>query len=85
MNQMIASIAILWFYTNQWYLLSEIKHVAIKVLAAVFSICIHFNRVLSFETAPVLTAFPDAMKADTLSFIANIGRYFSGALGEEIG
>lgn len=46
---------------------------------------IHFNRVLSFETAPVLTAFPDAMKADTLSFIANIGRYFSGALGEEIG
>jgi hypothetical protein len=33
----------------------------------------------------VLTAFPDAMKADTLSFIANIGRYFSGALGEEIG
>lgn len=46
---------------------------------------IHFNRVLSFETAPVLTAFPDAMKADTLNFIANIGRYFSGALGEEIG
>lgn len=39
LNQMIVSIAILWFYTNQWHLLSEIKHVAIKVLAAVFSIC----------------------------------------------
>lgn len=41
---------------------------------------IHFNGVLSFETAPVLTAFPDVMKADVLGFIANIGRYFSGAL-----
>ena len=44
---------------------------------------IHFNRVLSFETAPVLTAFPDAMKVDTLSFIANIGKYFSGVLGKK--
>ncbi len=41
---------------------------------------IRFNGVLSFETAPVLTAFPDAMKADVLRFIANIGRYFTGAL-----
>ena len=38
--------------------------------------------VLSFETAPVLTAFPNTMKADTLGFIANIGKYFSGALDE---
>ncbi len=44
---------------------------------------IHFNGVLSFETAPVLTAFPDVMKADVLGFIANIGRYFSGALAEK--
>jgi len=37
---------------------------------------IHFDRVLSFETAPVLSAFPDAMKQDVLGFIAKIGRYF---------
>lgn len=37
---------------------------------------IHFDGVLSFETAPVLTAFPKAMRQDVLSFIANIGRYF---------
>lgn len=41
---------------------------------------IRFNGVLSFETAPVLTSFPDAMKADVLGFIACIGRYFSSAL-----
>lgn len=38
---------------------------------------IKFGNVLSFETAPVLTAFPNAMKQDALGFIANIGRYFS--------
>ncbi|MDE6915216.1 MAG: sugar phosphate isomerase/epimerase [Lachnospiraceae bacterium] len=37
---------------------------------------IHFDGVLSFETAPALTAFPEVMKADVLRFIANIGRYF---------
>ncbi len=37
---------------------------------------IRFDGVLSFETAPVLTAFPKVMKADVLGFIANIGRYF---------
>lgn len=41
---------------------------------------IRFNNVLSFETAPVLTAFPDVMKEDVLKFIADIGRYFSEAL-----
>jgi len=45
---------------------------------------IHFNGVLSFETAPVLTAFPDVMKADVLGFIANIGKYFAEALEEKI-
>lgn len=35
-----------------------------------------YHGTLSFETAPVLTAFPDTMKADALSFIARIGRYF---------
>ena len=41
---------------------------------------IQFSGVLSFETAPVLTAFPAVMKQDVLGFIANIGKYF----GEEI-
>lgn len=38
---------------------------------------IGFEGVLSFETAPVLTAFPEAMKEDTLAFIARIGRFFA--------
>lgn len=38
---------------------------------------IGFDGVLSFETAPVLSAFPEEMKEDTLSFIARIGRYFA--------
>lgn len=38
---------------------------------------IHFDRVLSFETAPVLTAFPKDLKQDTLSFLARIGKYFA--------
>ena len=37
---------------------------------------IHFDKVLSFETAPVLTAFPEALKEDTLTLIAKIGGYF---------
>ncbi len=40
---------------------------------------IGFDQVLSFETAPVLTAFPDGMKQEVLGFIADIGKYFSGA------
>lgn len=38
---------------------------------------IGFDKVLSFETAPVLNAFPLEMKEDALSFIAKIGRYFA--------
>ncbi len=37
---------------------------------------IQFDKVLSFETAPVLEAFPDEMKVDALAFIAKIGNYF---------
>lgn len=37
---------------------------------------IHFDGVLSFETAPVLTTFPEEMKSEVLSFIARIGKYF---------
>ncbi len=38
---------------------------------------INYDKVLSFETAPVLTAFPEEMKQETLAFIAKIGRYFA--------
>lgn len=38
---------------------------------------IHFDKVLSFETAPVLSSFPSQMKAYALSFIARIGQYFA--------
>lgn len=44
---------------------------------------IQFDQVLSFETAPVLTSYPEAMKTETLRFIAQIGRYFAGELEEE--
>ncbi len=44
---------------------------------------IHFNKTLSFETAPVLDAFPKEMKEDVLGWIARIGTYFSGAVGGE--
>lgn len=37
---------------------------------------IGFSGVLSFETAPVLSSFPEEMKEDTLAFIARIGAYF---------
>lgn len=37
---------------------------------------IKFDKVLSFETAPVLTSFPGPMKQDVLGFISRIGRYF---------
>ena len=38
---------------------------------------IKYNGVLSFETAPVLSAFPAEMKKDSLQLISKIGRYFS--------
>lgn len=41
---------------------------------------IKYHGVLSFETAPVLTAFPEQMKADTLAFVARIGEYFAGEI-----
>lgn len=37
---------------------------------------IKFNGVLNFETAPVLTSFPEQLKPQVLKFIADIGRYF---------
>lgn len=43
---------------------------------------IKFNRVLSFETAPVISTFPELMKQDTLGFIAKIGQYFAGEIEE---
>ena len=41
---------------------------------------IAFRGALSFETAPVLSAFPEEMKRDTLAFIARIGEYFSSQI-----
>ncbi len=41
---------------------------------------IHFDKVLSFETAPVLASFPELMKYETLKFIARIGQYFAGEI-----
>lgn len=38
---------------------------------------IKFDKVLSFETAPVLTAFPEELKNEALVFIAKIGSYFA--------
>ncbi len=42
---------------------------------------IRFDKVLSFETAPVLSAFPKAMKREVLGFIAQIGSYIAGEIG----
>lgn len=41
---------------------------------------IQFDKVLSFETAPVLSAFPKVIKQDVLRFIAGIGDYFAGEI-----
>lgn len=41
---------------------------------------IKYTGTLSFETGPVLTAFPDEMKEQTLAFIAQIGKYFVGKI-----
>lgn len=41
---------------------------------------IGFDKVLSFETAPVLNAFPEEMRRDALKFIARIGEYFGNRI-----
>ena len=41
---------------------------------------VDYKGVLSFETAPVLTSFPEEMKQEALRFIASIGQYFAGKL-----
>lgn len=43
---------------------------------------IHFDGVLSFETAPVLKAFPDELKEDVLRLINATGRYFAKRIEE---
>lgn len=42
---------------------------------------IGFDKVLSFETAPVLSAFPQDMKEDVLALIAKIGKHFASEAG----
>ena len=41
---------------------------------------IGYQGTLSFETAPVLSAFPESMKPEVLGFIARIGQYFAEAI-----
>lgn len=41
---------------------------------------IQFDKVLSFETAPVLNSFPEEMKQDALEFLAKIGQYFASGI-----
>lgn len=41
---------------------------------------IHFQGTFSFETAPVLTAYPDEMKQDVLAFLGRIGNYFASRI-----
>ena len=41
---------------------------------------ISFDKVLSFETAPVLTSFPPELREDALKMIAKIGKYFSNQI-----
>lgn len=38
------------------------------------------ERVLSFETAPVLTSFPIEMREQALGFVAQIGKYFAARI-----
>ena len=44
---------------------------------------VNYQGALSFETAPVLTAFPEEMKQEVLRFIAGIGRYFADRIACE--
>jgi sugar phosphate isomerase/epimerase len=37
---------------------------------------VKFDKVLSFETAPVLSSFPNELREDALGMIARIGQYF---------
>ncbi|MGN0240802.1 MAG: sugar phosphate isomerase/epimerase, partial [Candidatus Weimeria sp.] len=41
-----------------------------------------FQGVLNFETAPVLTSFPEELRPEALHMIAAIGHYFSKKLDE---
>lgn len=44
---------------------------------------IGYDGVLSFETAPALSAFPGRMRQEVLSFIAGIGEYFAREISEK--
>lgn len=45
---------------------------------------IRFDKVFSFETAPVLSAFPAKLKPKALRFIAEIGEYFTESIEKKI-
>ncbi len=45
---------------------------------------IHYKETLSFETAPVLSSFPEIMKEEVLAFITKIGKYFWSEIEKEM-
>ena len=45
---------------------------------------IRFDKVLSFETAPILDSFPAGMKQEVLGFIRQIGVYMAGEIGSKV-
>jgi len=45
---------------------------------------IHYDGAISFETAPVLSSFPEEMREDALRFIAKIGKYFVNKIEDGI-
>ena len=44
---------------------------------------IQFDKVLNFETGPVLNSFPPELRLEVLTFIAKIGAYFSDEITGE--
>ena len=44
---------------------------------------IHYEGTLNFETAPVLTAFPEALQSNALALIAQIGRYWADEIAKD--
>ena len=44
---------------------------------------IHFAGTLNFETAPVLTAFPEPLQMDAMQMLAKIGRYWAAEIEKD--
>ena len=44
---------------------------------------IHYEGTLNFETAPVLTAFPEPLQMDAMQMLAKIGRYWAAEIEKD--